>query len=125
MGRTFLGGLLVMVLGAGGIEAATTEQFRVPTTADLIALCAVGKDDPLRVEAIHFCHGFLVGAFQFQEAMSSGPKQKPLVCPPEPRPSRDQAVQQFVAWAREHPQYMGERPVDTMMRFLMERWPCK
>jgi hypothetical protein len=28
-------------------------------------------------------------------------------------------------WAKEHPQYMGESPVETEFRFLMEKWPCK
>lgn len=103
-----LGGVLaVMLAAAGGLEAATPENFQVRTTSDLIALCSVSKDDPLWRESIHFCHGFLVGAYQFQEALYSGPKEKPLVCPKEPRPSRDEAVQHFVIWVREHPSTRG------------------
>ena len=75
MRRIVLGSAFAVMLAAGGIEAATPEHFQVRTTADLIALCSVGKDDPLWKESIHFCHGFLVGAYQFQEALYSG-KQK-------------------------------------------------
>jgi hypothetical protein len=31
----------------------------------------------------------------------------------------------FIAWAREHPEYMGERPVDSLFRFLAEKYPCR
>ena len=31
----------------------------------------------------------------------------------------------FVEWAKAHPQYMNELPVETEFRFLMEKWPCK
>jgi hypothetical protein len=120
-----LGGLLTVVVALGPAGAATTQHFMVRSTADLIELCSVGKDDPVRDEAIHFCHGYLVGAYHFQEALHSGPREKPVVCPPDPRPSRDESVRQFVVWARGHDQYMTERAVDTLMRFLTERWPCK
>jgi hypothetical protein len=31
----------------------------------------------------------------------------------------------FIAWAQQHPEYMGERPVDSIFRFLAEKWPCR
>ena len=31
----------------------------------------------------------------------------------------------FIDWAKAHPQYMDESPVETEFRFLMETWPCK
>jgi hypothetical protein len=48
-----------------------------------------------------------------------------MVCLPEPVPSRDKATAMFVEWANAHPQYMGEKPVETMFRFLEATWPCK
>ena len=119
--------LAVLLATASLAQAApvTETDFRINDAQDLVDLCSVSAGDPLADEAIHFCHGYLVGAYHFQESMYAGPKEKPLVCPPDPRPTRDQAVQQFVVWVRAHPQYKGERPVDTLMRFLTETWPCK
>jgi Rap1a immunity proteins len=51
--------------------------------------------------------------------------RKRLVCFPNPAPSRNEAVAEFVQWAKARPQHMNELPVETEFRFLMEKWPCK
>ena len=33
------------------------ENFKIDTTADLVALCGVSAEDPNAVAAIHMCHG--------------------------------------------------------------------
>ena len=40
-------------------------------------------------------------------------------------PTRDEATAMFVNWARKNPQYMSERPVDSLMRFAAATWPCR
>jgi len=30
----------------------------------------------------------------------------------------------FVGWAKQNSQYLGERPVDSLMRFATAQWPC-
>ena len=102
----------------------TEEDFELLKTRNLLNLCAVSADDPRHAEAIHFCHGFMVGAYDYHHA-AAGPENPPLVCFPEETVTRNEAVEMFVAWLREHPQYMDERPVDTEFRFLVETWPCK
>ena len=118
----FLSTFLALPALAG---AVSEEDFKVETTQNLINLCTVCKDDPLYNHAINFCHGFLVGAFRYYLADSSGPKGIKLLCPPDPPPSRNETIQMFVDWAKAHPQYMKERAVETEFRFLMEIWPCK
>lgn len=105
--------------------AAEQNDFEVKTTQDLIDLCTVTPDDPLFAEAVNFCHGFLVGAYQYYEASIAGPKGHPLVCIPDPKPTRSEAIGMFIQWAQNNPQYMGEPPVESEFRFLMEKWPCK
>ena len=105
--------------------AVTEEDFKVKTTRNLLNLCTVSADDPQYKEAIHFCHGYLVGAYAYYMAEQSGEGSKPLVCLPDPPPSRNAAIAMFIDWARARPQYMDERPVDTEFRFLAENWPCK
>ena len=117
--------LLVVFLLPGFAGAVTEKDFVAETTQALLDLCTVSPDDPLYHQAINFCHGYLVGAYHYYEAQSSGPKGIKFVCPPDPLPSRNDSINKFIEWAKAHPQYLGERPVETEFRFLMEEWPCK
>jgi len=114
-----------VLLSPGLASAVQPEDFQVHTTQDLIDLCSTSADDPLYAAAIHFCHGYLVGAVHYYVASTSGPGTEKLVCFPNPRVSRTKAVAMFVDWAKAHPQYMKEMPVETEFRFLTETWPCK
>ena len=113
-------------LAVPGVAAAVTDgDFEVKTTRNLLNLCTVSADDARYKEALHFCHGYLVGAFHYYVASVSGPNAKRLVCPPDPPPTRNVAIAAFIVWAQAHPQYMGEAPVETEFRFLTETYPCK
>ncbi len=103
----------------------TETDYLVKNTQSLVNLCTVNTDDPHYGKALHFCHGYIVGAYHFYKASHSGPKSVRLVCFPEPAPSRNDAVAQFVSWANAHPEYMNEVPVETQFRFLIDTWPCK
>jgi len=108
------------------VAAAVTDgDFEVKTAGNLLSLCTVAPEDPRYKEALHFCHGYLVGAYHYYLATLAGPNAKPLVCPSDPPPSRNAVISGFVAWARAHPQYMNEAPVETEFRYLTETWPCK
>ena len=117
---------VVTVLLAGGTSAraVTEDDFQLRTGADLVALCSVPADDPLRVSAIHMCHGFCVGVYQTILAFTMHDKVDPLVCPPDPPPKRAEAIERFVVWAKGHPEHQGEHPVDFVTRHLMETYPC-
>jgi hypothetical protein len=92
------------------------------TAGDLVELCAAPEADPLRIAAIHFCEGFVVGAHAYrQSVLTPGTGY----CLPNPPPMRDQAIAMYVAWARRNPTYLSERPVDNLMRFTDATWPCK
>jgi len=122
-----LASLAVGLLAGFGLpaQAVTQDHFVVHDTRDIIELCTTPKTDPLYTAAIHFCQGYLVGAYHYQEALFSGPGIKPVVCFPEPKPTRDEAIGQFIEWAKAHPQYAKDRPVETSSRFMAETWPCK
>src|SRR3546814_5882281 len=86
--RAFLlAGLLALPLPAA---AVTPENFLVGSARDLLMLCSAAPSDPLHREAVHFCHGYLVGAYQYMRAVTSGPGSVQLVCFGDPRPSRNQ-----------------------------------
>ena len=122
--KIFLFFLIVFLL-PGFAGAVSEEDFEAHTAQSLINLCSASHDDPLYQQAIHFCHGYFEGAYQYYESMSSGPKGIKFVCVPDPLPSRNKAIGMFVEWAKKNPQYMNERPVEAEFRFLMETWPCK
>jgi hypothetical protein len=107
---------------AGGVSQ---EDFQVDTTEQLIRLCSASPDDPLYNHAMNFCHGYLVGAYDYYEAAHAIGKGPKMVCFPDPPPSRNDAVNLFVEWVKAHPQYWQKRPVDTEFRFLTETYPCK
>ena len=118
--------LFVLVFLLPVIAGAVSEKdFEVQATENIVNLCTAPPDDPLYHQAVNFCHGYLVGAFHYYEAQTSGPEAIKFVCPPDPRPSRNDTIDMFIEWAKAHPQHMKETPVETEFRFLMEKWPCK
>jgi hypothetical protein len=125
MNRKTIRLLLVIVFLLPCIAGAVTEEdFEAETTQHMINLCTVSVDDPLYHQAVNFCHGYVLGAYHYYEAIASGPEGIQLVCFTDAPPSRNDAVAMFVEWAKARPQYLGERPTDTQFRFLMEKWPC-
>lgn len=105
--------------------AVTIEDFETNTTKNLINLCTASTDDPQYKEAIHFCQGYMVGAYDYYYADYHGPDGQQLVCFPEPVPTRNAAIKKVVSWAQQHPEYMNEKPVETVFRALIDLWPCK
>ena len=117
--------VVIVFLLPGFAGAVSKKDFEAQTTENIINLCTASPGDPLYHQAINFCHGYLVGAYHYYKAEASGPKGIKLVCPPDPEPSRNEAIGMFIEWAKSHPQHWSERPVETEFRFLMETWPCK
>lgn len=113
-------GLLMPTLAA----AADQEDFMVDSTDDIVNLCATPIDHPMYTAAIHFCHGYLVGAYAYYDALASGPEGVRLVCFSDPVPSRNEIIGMYVDWAKTHPEHMNEAPVDSLFMFLTEKWPC-
>jgi hypothetical protein len=117
--------LFATVLVPALVSAVTEADFEVKTTQNLLNLCTAPPNDPRYREAIHFCHGYLVGAYHYYLAVTGSDDSKRLVCLPTPPPSRNEAIRMFIAWAQAHPQYLNEPPVETEFRFMTETWPCQ
>ncbi|HZR84701.1 MAG TPA: hypothetical protein VFD92_26640 [Candidatus Binatia bacterium] len=47
-----------------------------------------------------------------------------MFCPSSPPPTRNDAIAKFVAWAKAHPEYDGDHPVNVVVKFLTETLPC-
>jgi hypothetical protein len=119
---TIVVGLVLLVPSAS--EAATEANFGPTTTGDLVELCTAAPDNAMGTAAVNFCEGFAQGAVlvELQNMVAfRGPK---LFCMPNPPPSRNEALSEFVNWARASPDRMATTSTDGLFRFLSERYPC-
>ena len=126
MKRELLRLIMMMGIVLPGLanSAVTDEDFVVKTTRNLINLCTASPKDVLYGEAINFCYGYLVGAYHYSIAVKSKEPSELFVCFPEPKPTRNEVIAQFIVWAQKHPEFMTDMPVETEFRFLAEKWPC-
>ena len=116
---------ITLVAFSSGLFAQTPEDFDVDSAEDLVMLCGAKPDSPDYVAAIHFCHGFGTGAFHFYLVQAAADPSKKFICPPNPAPTRTEALDGFVSWMGSNPQYQNDEAVDALFRYLGETYPCK
>ncbi len=106
---------------AGAVDAS---HFEVKSAADLIAVCTTPATDPHYMAAVHFCHGYIVGAYHYYESLVTAPMYQPLFCPDDKQRPRDQFIKDFIIWAKAHPQYDKDLAVHVLFKYMIDRWPC-
>ena len=119
--RRFILAAALMTSGIG-FAADTSSTFELRDASDLVRACSVPPKHVLFKNAIGFCHGVLTGAYRYYQATVTDENR--FVCTPNPPPTRSKVMNDFVIWAKSHPQYMKEPPVDTLFRYLEETFPC-
>ena len=105
-------------------HAATEANFGAATTADLVELCTAAPDNAIGTAAVNFCEGFAQGAVLVEMQNLAALRGSKLFCMPNPLPSRNEALSEFVKWARASPDRMSASSTDGLFRFLSERYPC-
>src|SRR5215471_21206121 len=105
-------------------QAATEANFDARTTADLVELCTATPDNAVGTAAVNFCEGFAQGAVLVEMQNMATFRGAKLFCMPNPPPSRNEAITDFVNWARVSPDRMSASSTDGLFRFLSERYPC-
>jgi hypothetical protein len=114
----------LMLLVPSAPEAATEANFGPTTTGDLVELCTATPDNGIGTAAVNFCEGFAQGAVLVElQNMAAFRGPKPF-CMPNPPPTRNEALSEFVNWARASPDRMAASSTDGLFRFLSERYPC-
>ena len=106
-----------------GTKGYTLEDLKLDSAGDLEDVCALPKGHEHHIAAMAFCYGFFEGAIRYDEAISGAKRHKKLVCDP-PATTRLQAVEVFVSYMKENPQYADEGPIDAIFRALIAKWPC-
>ena len=119
-----LGAVVVLAAWGSPSHAVGPDNFRLNSTGDLVALCSADPSGPDYVAAIHFCHGFASGAYQYYQALAAALPEARYVCVPEPAPSRSEAIAGFVEWAKRNPAHTADKPVDSIFEYLSARYPC-
>jgi hypothetical protein len=97
------------------------QHFVISTGADLLRLCDPNPQDPFARDAVHMCHGIVIGAYRMHEAIA--PKLGRVVCP-TPGTTREDGVRVFVSWAKSHPTALDEDAVDALFRAWAATYPC-
>jgi len=115
-GWTVAAGLLLLAPGAP--HAATEADFHFRTTGDLVALCTAMPDNATGTAAVNFCEGFTEGAVSVQILDMAGLRGSKLFCLPNPPLTRNDAVSEFVNWARASPDRLAQSSTDGLFRFL-------
>ena len=126
--RAVLAGQLLVVLVSGfaaPASAVTPDAFSLRSGVDIVVLCSTPASDPLFTAAIHMCHGFGAGTYRTIMAMSGQGRLQPVICPPDPSPSRNEVVRGFVQWANDNSRYLAEPAVDVLARFFITQFPCR
>ena len=115
----------VIVLVCASAQAAEPDDFRALTAMDLVTLCTTTPEDPNYAAAIHFCHGFAAGAYQYYQAIAAASPDQRYVCPPATPPSRSEAISGFIDWMGSRPGMAFKPPVEALFQYLGETYPCK
>ncbi len=119
-----IAGVLLFPGLAGAVDST---RFTLKSTEDLYQVCSTPSDDPLRIQAINFCEGFLLGVVAYHDAVTDREHLKRLICYPSTA-TREQGIAAFIAWAGGHQvdqKYMSDPPVVGAVRGLASEWPCK
>lgn len=115
-GRTLAAALVL--LAACAAHAATEANFGAGTTGDLVELCIATPDNAIGTAAVNFCEGFAQGAVLLEMQNMAAFRGSKLFCMPNPPPSRNEALSEFVNWARALPDRMTATSTDGLFRFL-------
>jgi hypothetical protein len=109
----------------GARSEPTENTLSVPTTAALAELCAdtSSSNAMMTTAAQNFCRGYLLGAYQILAQVNAA-RGKPAFCLPSPSPTRNQAIAEFVVWAKANPSGASLPPADGVYEFLTQRFPC-
>lgn len=116
--KTALIAASLAALAMGTANAQTTPT--VITTKTLVAAC----QNTASTADQGFCHGFAQGVYDTY-SMSRHPKRNPeFICFKNQKPSRQQAMADFLAWTEKNPQYADKSAADTLLRYLASAFPC-
>lgn len=110
-------------LSPGVLHAAAFDDVKLTSAGELVEMCTLPLNHEHHAVGTAFCYGFFEGAIRYAQAITGAEPERKLVCEPTGT-TRRQAVDVFVTYINENPQYQSESTIDGIFRALMTRWPC-
>ncbi len=120
----FAMGFAALLAAGPAALAAPDASIEIRSAGDLADLCAAPLTDPTGPERQNFCHGYAQGALTM-ELKREASLGKKLICIPNPAPTREATMGEFVKWVRAIPKNQKLPPTDGLFTFLSQRFPCK
>jgi Rap1a immunity proteins len=108
----------------GQTDGYTLDDYQLRTSGDLLDICTLDASHSNYWEARGFCIGYFAGGIDLHDALAGAHDFPRLACPSE-RVTRNQVVETLITYAQAHPEHVGERPMDTVFRAVIDRWPCE
>ena len=127
LSRHWLTGVVICaaILPTAAGAAVTEATFQLATTADLVDLCTAAPAEPMGTAAVNFCQGFAVGVYRVLDEENAAKRIGRLFCIPDTvKPSRNEAIAEFVQWAKASSDVMSQRPADGITTYLVQKYPC-
>lgn len=116
---------VLVVTGASGLAVAqtarTVETAADFSTRDLMRACAAEGGAAGR--SAEFCEGFILGTGLLYLELRRAEVIDAWACA-EPVPTLRQIRQDFVAWAQDNPEHLGETAINGFWRAMAEVYPC-
>ncbi len=112
------------ILPAAAHAATTEADFQLRSTSDLVDLCSASPSEAMGTAALNFCHGFALGVYRVLQEQQMASQHARLFCVQGPTPSRNEAIADFVQWARATPSVMSQPPTDGIAAYLVHKFPC-
>ena len=103
-------------------DGYTLDDFQLRTSGDLLDICAMDTSHADYWEARGFCLGFVAGGIHYHEALAAGGDVPRIACPAA-GVTRSDVVEAFGVYAEAHPEHLDERPMETVFRAVVDRWP--
>lgn len=100
------------------------DDYQLKTSGSLLDICTLPESNAQYWEARGFCLGYFTGGIHLHAALAASPTFRRIACPP-PNATRDDVVAAFVTFAEAHPEYLDEKPMDTVFRAVNDKWPCE
>jgi hypothetical protein len=104
-------------------DGYTLDDYQLRTSGDLLDICSLDTSDNQYWEARAFCLGYFTGGIQLHDVLAASPDFPRIACA-SPGVTRNDVVAVFVSYAKAHPEYLKEQPMDTVFRAVNDKWPC-
>ena len=104
-------------------DGYSLDDYQLRTSGDLYDICTLEPTHENYAAGRGFCLGYFAGGIDLHDALAASRDYPRIACPTQ-GVTRDDVVATFVAYAKAHPQYLDERPMETVFRAVIDRWPC-